>query len=212
MSLFAQNGVRNPVERNTVVQYQTRGQLLTFIHAQPKAKGSLYLYDKWKNIGVIEFKDGQKAITKNINYNMDTNMFESLFAKDSTHNYNFESIDAITLNNKRYKQFDFDDHKKTFEIVYEGDGITILKAYKIHVYKASTNPMVNRPLDHYKKREHYYIKKGNSIEGITFNKKNILKILKSNGVAETDVKNYAKEKELSFKNEFDMQMLLKHYL
>ena len=209
---FSQNGVRNPVERNTVVQYLTRGQLLTFTDAQPRAKGSLYLYDKWKNIGVIEFNDGQKALTKNINYNIDTNMFESIFAKDSTHNYNLETIREITLNNKRYKQFKFKKEKKVFEIIFEDPNFSLLKSYSIHVYKASKNPMVNITHDTYKQREHYFIKKGNSIEAISLNKKHVLKILNSKGIAESDAKKLAKEKNLSFKNEFDVQMLFKHYL
>jgi hypothetical protein len=209
---IGQNSERNPVQRNSYVQIITNGKNYTFLPKALKAKGSVYLYDKWNNYGVIETKDDRKAVIRNINYNIDSQVFESLFAKDSTQIFDFDNINSITLNNKKFQLFEFNNEKKMFEYIYESDKFYLLKHYRINVFTASNNPMVNRPRDVYTKRVSYYIKKGNNYKEIKLNKKNILKMLEAVGVNSNTTKKFVKENKLSFAKEFDVQMILKFLL
>ena len=209
---FAQNNERNPVERNSFTRLFTSAQAYTWVYQKPKSKGSLYLFDSWKNVGVVEAKDGNKAIVRNINFNVDSQRFESQFLTDSVYQFDFDKLKSVTINNKPFKQINLKDELMTMEVIFESPQLTILKNYMINVYTASYNPMLNRKQDTYTQRASYYLKKGNSIEEINLNKKNVLKILSDLSVSSADAKAFIKENDLSFKKDFDVQLILKHYL
>lgn len=209
---FGQNAERNPVERHTYVKLFTYGPSYTWIGKRAKAKGSVYLYENWNTRAVIETKSGKTAMIKNVNFNVDSQVFEALFGKDSTYLFDFNELNSITLNNKKYSKFEHKGKQDVFELIYESDGLSLLKTYKLNVFTASTNPMVNRTTDMYTKRNAYFVRQGKTIKEIALNRKNIIRIFEKNNVNRETLELFVTDRNLSYKNEFDVQMMFKHFM
>ena len=211
---YGQTVGRSEQKDDSYTKVITRAGSFSYAGSKPLAKGSLYLYDSWNGVAVVETTDGEKLLIKKVNYNIDAQHFEAMFAPDSTYHFNLDYVETITLNNKKYKQFEFKGEQKIFEIIYEEseeDDFAILKSYNISVVYASNDPMVNRPNDVYSKRRTYYVKEGNKIDVIHLNKKNILKIFESRDISKDKVEKHVKENDLSYKDEFDVDMLFHHF-
>lgn len=207
MPVSAQNNERNPVERTTIVQYLTRDRLLTFINSGPRPKGSVYLFDNWSNVGVIESVDGNKSISRNINFNIDAQQFEAKFNQDSVYQYDLENVRSVTLNNKKFIKLPQDGETKLYEQLVDINGLEILKLYGIKVYEGSYNPMVSRPADVYKKRKTYYLRNGDGLKEIKLNKKHLSRVL---AIDEDRLNEHMKQNDLSWKNEIDVINMIKH--
>ena len=135
--------------------------------------------------------------------------------KDSLFIYDKNSIDSIAVNGKKYKKY-YDPSSTTdrvvfAEIIFDSDGINILKGYYLSEVESSPNPMINRPKDVIKQRTRYFTTSGNTLVPFNLNKKNVLRQLK-NSKQQDLAKNFAKENHLSFNSDSDVTMILKHTL
>jgi len=184
------------------------GATAYFVNPARPVTGSIYLFDKWENRGVLVTIDKQRFGMKNINIDLKNQAFQSRFSKDSMFNYNFNNIDRFIINNKVYKNFYYNEDNRIYEIIHETPEFTLLKGFKVDLVEGSANPMVNRKTDKYIQRESYYVKKDNSIKKFKLNKKQVLKLLTSDKNTADKIADYAKTNNLSFKKDFHLKKLL----
>ncbi|MGV6832615.1 MAG: hypothetical protein ACWA5P_13765 [bacterium] len=210
LNVSAQQALRNPVERNGWTQLAANGQLFNFFGMRPETSGTVYLYERWKNIAILETDDGERMMLRNVNFNVDTQQFEALFSGDSIFTINANDLNTITLNNKRYKPMVHQKRTKMFEVMFESNQFTLLKEYRLNVFEASYNPMVARKVERYSKRQNYFIVKGDSFNEINLNRKNALKLLKN--FSKNDIEEFVLKNQLSYKEEIDWVNLLKHFI
>ncbi len=187
------------------------GTSSTVINPPKNIKGRFHLFKTWNNIAVFTvLNSDKKLLLKNINYNIDRDVFESQINKDSVFVFNFENIEEITINSRTFKNMYFPAVRgtKTFEVIYEGDKFSILKEYYMYLLEGSNNPQVNRP-SKYVQKFSYYVKRKNSFKTFKLKKKNILELV---GGRADDLEAFASENKLSFKKDSDVKQMLTNFL
>ncbi len=210
--VFSQSSNGNAGEQQSLDynfrRMQTFGSAVTFYNPKRQTDGTFYLFDKWNNYTIIQTEDNQKFVLRNINLNLERHTFESKVEGDSIFTFNFNNIDRFIVNGRTYKNFYWNDDNKVYEIIFESNKFQILKGFKVELIEGSANPMVNRKNDKYIRREYYFLRKDDKIESFKFKKKRILKLLSNNDAETNKIETYAKQNNLSFKKESDVQRIL----
>lgn len=179
-----------------------------FVNPARPVKGSIYLFEKWENRGVLVTIDKQRFGMKNINIDLKNQAFQSKFAKDSIFNYNFNNIDRFIINNKVYKNFYYNEDNRIYEIIHETPEYSILKGHKVNLVEGSANPMLNRKTDKYVQKYSYYVKTENSIEKFKLGKKQVLRLIDVDKESADKIIKYVKDNKLSFKNDLQLKRIL----
>lgn len=187
----------------------TLGVSMHVVNPKRETDGSIYLFDKWDNLIYIVTDQGDKMRLDNINLNVERNTFESRFGGDSIFTFNFNNIDRFIVNNREYKNFFWKDDNRVYEVLAETDNFSVLKGFKVSLIEGSVDPMMNRSRDKYIMRETYYIKRDNSIKPFALRKGSILKLFAEDKAKKEAIKDYVKEKGLSFKDENDIDEIIK---
>lgn len=172
--------------------------------------GSVHLFDSWNNNGTIQTDKAAFKI-RNINFNAQRNAFESKIPNtDSIFTFDFTNIEKMVVNNKVFKNVysPIEGGNKVYQVVAEADNFAIYKDNYIEIKEGSPNPMLARTNDKYIMRDSYFIKSGKSFKRLRLKKSSILKAL---GKKASKVEDYAKENNLSFKREQDLQKIANFY-
>ena len=212
--IFSQNINSNP---NTGLQSIVNGSfgagnvVGTFINEKPKEiAGEIHLFENWINISEINIDDKIYKIF-NINFNMKTNNFESKVGTDSLYVFDISNINHIHINSRKFKSYFFDKENKnqSFEIVYDGDDMKLMKGYEIGIKFGTPDPtMVKETQDKYFTTTTYYIKEGNDIKEISLKKKKILVLFKDKSAV---VSSYVKKNKLSYKKDRDLNRIFTYF-
>jgi hypothetical protein len=173
--------------------------------------GSVYLYNDWSNDGAVYVGD-RKFSFKNMNYHIEKGKFMTRIGvdKDSTFVIDNNQIKKVIINNKHFKNI-YSPSKgeyNYFEVVFDGDKISLLKSYAISFKERSPNPMVNRPLSEIKKKRSYYILKDNNLELFKLKKRSLFSLVKKN--KQTRLKKEIKKYNLNYKKELDLKLIFKY--
>ncbi len=182
------------------------GSAAIFINPKRNVEGSVYLFPEWENYVAIVTSDNQKFSLKNINLNIEQNVFQSKFSRDSLFTFSFNNIDRFVINNKVFKNYFYDNDNRVFEIIYESDGFSLMKGYRVQLIEGSVNPMVNRKNNKLVQKYTYYVKRSDNISTFKFSKKKILGLVSSDRVKK--IEQYAKDNKLSYKKPYDVQRML----
>ena len=153
------------------------GSTTILFNPAKKPKGSVHLFDSWKNQGVIHTIDGQKFSISNINFNIDRNAFESKIGEDSLFTFNFNNIKMFVVNGKNFKNYFHEGTNRIFQSLYEQKDYEILKGYRVELVKGSTDPMLNRPDDKFVQKGKYYIRQNGTVQFLKLKKKNMLQFV-----------------------------------
>lgn len=186
------------------------GASTLFFNPKRKIEGSVYLFDNWNNYAVIHTSDNQKFVLRNINLNLKRNTFESKVGQDSLFTFSFNNIDKFVVNSIVFKNYYWDDDNRVYQVIFEDDNFSILKAFSLKIVEGSANPMINRKTDRYIKKERYYVKKDDKILKFKLTKKRVLKLVEGNENKALEIQKYAKGNKLSFKKENDVQKILEY--
>ena len=173
-----------------------------------KLDGSQYLFEQWKNQGVILVGD-KKYVIPNINFNMDKQVFMSKF-EDSVLVYDFQRIDKVLVNGKLFKSIynASEGKKKIYEILYSGEDFSVFKEHYISIQEASPNPMLNRPNRKIRQKSTYYVYNKGEFSSLKLKKANLLSLLSSDDTKKLET--YAEINKLSYKKAEDVDRMLAH--
>jgi hypothetical protein len=190
-------GLHNSNSDNAVLvvnDYSIYGESAVFFKPViKKAEGSIYLFDKWDNSCVVFSVDNQKLSIKNINLNLERNVFETKIGKDSLFTFNFNNIKMFVVNGKKFKNYYFEVGTKVFQSLYEQESYEILKFFHLQLVKGSVNPMLNRPKDKYIQKSSYYIRENNLIKPLRLKKKSILRLVGNDSKKAKELIEYLKK-------------------
>lgn len=174
--------------------------------------GTVYLFDGWNNNTLIVTNSQEKSIrlNSNINFNAKRNVFESKMDTETIFTFDFTNIEKIVINNRTFKNIysPVDGGYRVFEVIAETKDFEIYKDYTIDIREGNPNPLLARANDKYIMRDSYYVKKGKSFKKLKLKKS---EILKAAGSKSSVVEQYAKDNNLNFKNERDLQMIVSYY-
>ncbi len=208
--IFSQNTASNADAGFQSAIFSTRGAangIGTFVNPTPKKRaGSIHLFKSWMNIGEINV-DQKKYKMLNINFNVETNKFETKVGNDSIFVFNISNIENIYVNKQKFQSFYFPKKSKNeiFEIIYDGDDMKLIKGHEISIVYGDPDPaQVKKTQGKNYKISIYYVKNGNSINKVVLKKKAILSLF---GAKKTAVASYVKENKLSYKKDRDLNRI-----
>ncbi len=175
-------------------------------------EGDSYLFENWDNNGAIYVGDKVYRLS-NINYHIKRDQFITRIQADSMFIYDKYGVDSISVNNRKFKKF-YDPTSKLekvvfAEVVYDANGIQILKNYYVKEVEGSPNPMINRPTNVIKKRSRYYTTDNSTLVPYYLNRRNVLKQINDSELEDL-AKDFAKENNLSFKSDEEVPLILDH--
>lgn len=174
--------------------------------------GTVYLFDSWFNNTLIVTTTQEKPIrlNSNINFNAKRNVFESKIDSETIFTFDFTNIEKVIINNRVFKNVysPVDGGYRVFEVVAETKDFEIYKDYTIDIREGNPNPLLARANDKYILRDGYYVKKGKSFKRFKLKKSTILEVA---GSKSSNLEKYAKDNNLNFKNEQDLQKIASYY-
>ena len=209
--IFSQTNIQT--DFRSAVSGETSNFGTSFCYNQPNivVLGSAYLFDEWNNDGEIQTLTGERFLVRNINLNISRNAFEAkINNNDSIFSFNFNNINQIIINGKKYKNFFSDGDNRVYQIIYSDNTFSLLKGFSVKLVSGSGNPMVNRSNDKYVKKREYFIRyvKPNSIQDFKLNKRSLNKLVQNSPKGFSNVLSYIESNNLSYKNEEDVIRIL----
>ena len=209
--IFSQTNMQT--DFRSAVSGETTNFGTSFFYNQPNkvVLGSAYLFDEWNNNGEIQTLTGERFLVRNINLNISRNAFEAkINDNDSIFSFNFNNIDQIIINEKKYKNYFSNGDNRVYQVIYNDKNFSLLKGFSVKLVTSSGNPMVNRSNDKYVKKREYFFRNVNDnlIESFRLNKRSLNKVIQNSPKGSATVLTYIELNDLSYKNELDVVQIL----
>ena len=186
------------------------GSIVSVSNPRRRTEGTFYMYDNWQNYAVIHTSDNQKFALRNINLNLQRNVFEARVEGDSIFTFNFNNIDKFIVNGVEFKNYYWNDDNRVYQVIYEGEDLQLLKGFKVDLVEGSANPMLNRANDRYVRKEYYFVREKGKISKFKLKKSKILKLVGGDEGKANEILNYARRNKLSFSKENDVKKILEY--
>lgn len=209
--IFSQTNMQT--DFRSAVSGETTNFGTSFFYNQPNkvVLGSAYLFDEWNNNGEIQTLTGERFLVRNINLNISRNAFEAkINDNDSIFSFNFNNIDQIIINEKKYKNYFSNGDNRVYQVIYNDKNFSLLKGFSVKLVTSSGNPMVNRSNDKYVKKREYFFRNVNDnlIDSFRLNKRSLNKVIQNSPKGLATVLAYIELNDLSYKNELDVVQIL----
>ena len=209
--IFSQTNTQT--DFRSAVSGETTNFGTSFFYNQPNkvVLGSAYLFDEWNNNGEIQTLTGERFLVRNINLNISRNAFEAkINDNDSIFSFNFNNIDQIIINEKKYKNYFSNGDNRVYQVIYNDKNFSLLKGFSVKLVTSSGNPMVNRSNDKYVKKREYFFRNVNDnlIDSFRLNKRSLNKVIQNSPKGSATVLAYIELNDLSYKNELDVVQIL----
>ena len=209
--IFSQTNTQT--DFRSAVSGETTNFGTSFFYNQPNkvVLGSAYLFDEWNNNGEIQTLTGERFLVRNINLNISRNAFEAkINDNDSIFSFNFNNIDQIIINEKKYKNYFSNGDNRVYQVIYNDKNFSLLKGFSVKLVTSSGNPMVNRSNDKYVKKREYFFRNVNDnlIESFRLNKRSLNKVIQNSPKGSATVLAHIELNDLSYKNELDVVQIL----
>lgn len=215
--LYAQNNEDNSGMVNNSLEILSRaanasqggfGSVRVFVNPPRRIEGSVYMFEGWSNVGIIQTKDKKRVAFNNLNYNIRRNRIASRFSTDSLFVLDLSLLDKIIVQGRTFRKLDPDLDGRIFEVLVETEKVNLLSFHYLKVLEGSANPMVNRKVDKFKQRQEYYLYIDGDLIPVKLKKKEILKALAKNDEDKNAIATYMKQNKLSYKKKEDLKQLL----
>lgn len=211
-SSFAQVGSNSGASIASVNQFNTMLNL-GFLSKSPtkfRVDGSPYLFEKWDQRATIVTKKGESFKMKDVNFNGMKNRIIAKLPGDSLYTFNSFLIKRAVINNRVFENIvpKSGEGAKVYEIIARSPEFVILKDHTVEISEGSSNPMRGTIYSRYITREGYFIFDGESVEKFKPKKKKVLALL---GSKKESVANYVEEKDLSYRNDSDLNKIIEYY-
>ena len=184
------------------------GSSARFVNPPRRIEGSVYMFEGWSNVGIIQTKDKKRVAFNNLNYNIRRNRIASRFSTDSLFVLDLSLLDKIIVQGRTFRKLDPDLDGRIFEVLVETEKVNLLSFHYLKVLEGSANPMVNRKVDKFKQRQEYYLYIDGDLIPVKLKKKEILKALAKNDEGKNAIATYMRQNKLSYKKKEDLKQLL----
>jgi len=194
-------------QRITAINIETRlvtNQGVEFIGELKDIDDNIYVFPTWKNYGVL-YVNKKTYQLNNINFNVETNSFESRLKKDQLFSYGKSSLDSVSINNHLFKKIG----NSFYEVLYEKGGDLFLKKHDVKYVKGEDKRLggprgkTKVSLD-YK----YLIVSKDDFKKIELNKKSIINFFDE----DSKLKSFVKKERLSYKKEKDVIKIIDYMI
>ena len=171
--------------------------------------GSFLLFDSWNNRAVLDLGQ-EKLSVSNINFHVDEEKFISEMDNDSTFVYDFKGINRITVNDRPFISMysSAAGKNKVYEIIAEGESMSLVKNYYSRVTPGSANPMLNRTRNKINLSSNYFVMINGGLLPFNGKKSGMKKILSSDKASKLDAQ--VKKNKWSYKKEEDLKQIFKY--
>ena len=165
--------------------------------------GSNLLFEELQDNAKI-YLDSNVLNFNNVNYNIQRDQFFTSYEKDSVFVFDFNLIKKIRVSGRTFiRKFNaVRGTEETYEVLFQGKGISLLKTYDARFIQASPNPMVNRSRNKIKISKTYYLKINGKMIPIKMSKSSILKSMGEHNYGM--LKKIASENKLKLRKEGDV--------
>ena len=186
-----------------------RGSSFIFIRNLREVDGSVHVFKKWDNKGIVIVDEEQKFSIDNINFNALSNQIESKIDESKVYIFDFNFVEDIFINNRRFSSYKLHGDNRVFEVIYSDNSFSILKDYKASIKKKDPDPLMltQHKEEHIIKSKLYVIRNGN-FEKFKFSKRNFLNQFDKS--SKNDIQKFIKENKLSLKDPYHMRDIAKY--
>ncbi|MBI9040656.1 hypothetical protein [Lutibacter sp.] len=163
------------------------------------SSNDLYVFDNFNNDGMIYVNNNVYSLS-NLNFNVETNSFESRINRNKNFSYRNTSVDSIKINNHFFKKIG----NIFYEVLFENFNRQFLKKYDIKIKPGTFNRLdgsTGKPKEELDYR--YLIKLTNEYQMIELSKNDILDLF-NNDENKDKLEAFVKEERLSYKKEDDI--------
>lgn len=171
--------------------------------------GSFLLFDTWNNRAVLDLGQ-EKLSVSNINFHVDEEKFISEMDNDSTFVYDFKGINSITVNDRPFISMysSAENKNKVYEVIADGEKMSLVKNYYSRVTPGSANPMLNRTRNKINLESSYFVMINGGLLPYNGKKSGMKKILSSDMASKLD--GHVKKNKLSYRKEEDLKQIFKY--
>lgn len=180
-----------------------------------KSEGTVYLSNDW-NVGNILLENEKALIDHQFNYNLQSHQLEIKDDEGDIRVLNFGAVKNFAWQSKKGPEYYepctiYDKNMPGFFKVLNSEGkAKFLVKPSLEIIYANHNPAMDAGKNHdtYTVSYDYYIYNGGKLIKVRKRKNSILSALKDK---KEEVKNYAKENKLRFKDEKDIAKMVDYY-
>ena len=183
---------------------ELRGSFYFYVRNVRKLGGTVYVFDEWDNKGTIIVDDENKFSIDNINFNALSNEVHSQVDDGQVYIFDFNFVEELFINNRKFKAYDHQGSKRVFEVIYSDDTFSILKNYKASIKKNDPDPLMLKELkDEYIIKNSMYVLRNGNMEKFKLSKRNFLNQFDKS--SKGDIEKFIKDNDLSIKNPYHMR-------
>jgi len=169
-----------------------------------RVEGTPYLFDDWIHSARVYATNGQLYMLDNINLNLNTQAFVTKIGQDSLFTFQFNQIDYFEVLGRKYESKFTKTGRQIYEVIADYGDDRLLRAYTVKLVPSSPDPMKNRPVDKYIRRENFYYEHDDKITLMPLRKGRVLKSFDLEKPQEKELVKYVKQNDLSYGDEKDI--------
>lgn len=194
--------------RSSFNNQSSYGTTTRFINPPRRIEGSIYMFEGWSQVAIIQTKDKKRVAFANVNYNIRRNRIASRSSTDSLFVFDLGLFEKMIINGRTFRKLDPDLDGRIFEVLFETDKGDLLSFHYLKILEGSANPMVNRKVDKFKQTQEYFLYIDGDLIPIRMRKKEILKALAKDDTQKKELIKYYKDNKLSYKSQEDLKKVL----
>lgn len=180
---------------------------LGFVNPNFITDGSAYYFKNWDTNGVIYTKSNGNFKIEKVNLNLYTSTLDALYDDTSVFSFDSKNLMKIVINEHVFRVFEIGDELKILESIYN-DGLSVYKFNSVSFSEGSINPMVNRKVNKYIRKDQYYLYRDRQLIKMKMSSKAFSKLIESEEVSGQSILEYIEKAKLSLKNENDLLKVL----